>query len=167
MNEPGPACPPINLDAEKSALGTLTSFYTPQAVHIVQAAGLQPNDFYYRAHTHVYRAVLRLHRKGDHVDHITVVRVLTEFGKLEEVGDARLEEFAAYARPAGLREHALIVHEDSVWRQRLAALYDAQASLHDRDVDAFWVAVASIQRDAVPEEPLRVIEGGKAQEKAS
>jgi replicative DNA helicase len=152
--------PPMNLAAEKSVLGTLTSFYTPQTVHIVQAAGIQPDDFYYRAHTHLYRAVLRLHRRGDHVDPITVARVLVQFGKAEEVGATRLDECAMFATPSALREHALIVHEDALWRRWLSALFVAQEHALDRDASAFWDAVQSIKQDVLPGE-LRVLEGGE------
>jgi replicative DNA helicase len=38
--------PPQNLEAEREVIGTLLVFYKPQLIHVAQAAGLIPRDFY-------------------------------------------------------------------------------------------------------------------------
>ena len=167
--------PPQNLDAEREILGTLLLHYTPQAIHIIQATGLVREDFYRRQHEIIYRAILQLHARGSHVDHLTVARFLE--GQRDENkttflhhagGKSGLELLTMYAVAHGLKERAMIVHEDGRWRRWLNALYEAQEHVHDRDGEAFWAAIESIRPDVLPEAvegqpgPLRVIDGEKA-----
>jgi replicative DNA helicase len=160
--------PPQNLEAEQELLGTLLVFYKPALVHLAQSAGLTPNDFYRRSHEAVYRAVLRLHARAEHVDILTVTRFLQgqpheQSGSwLENIGGAaEVELLACFHVTHGFRERAAIVHEDGRWRRWLRALYEAQESVHDRDPQRFWEAIGRVKDDVVPE-PLRAIDGGKA-----
>lgn len=158
MNEPGPDMPPLNEQAERELIGTLLLHYTPQALHMVQAAGLLREDFFWRRHQIIYRAILQLHSRGEHADHLTVARFLDcqhdEDGVsfLKHVGGApQVEMLTLYGMAHGLRERAAIVHEDGCWRRWLCALYDAQAHLHNRDSGRFWEAIRSIKPDVLPE----------------
>jgi replicative DNA helicase len=162
------SAPPFNLTAERELVGTLLVFYTPQLVHLAQAAGLVPGDFYWTSHEAIYRAVLRMHAGGEHVDTLTVTRFLqsqphpTSGSWLKQVGGAVQVEFlAAFTVGHGFRERAAIVHTDGQWRRWLRDLYEAQDSIHLRDSERFWAAVGRIREDIVPGE-LRVIDGKKA-----
>jgi replicative DNA helicase len=161
--------PPQNLEAEREVIGTLLVFYKPQLIHVAQAAGLIPRDFYRTTHEAVYRAVLNLHARGEHVDTLTVTRFLAtqpheQAGTwLEHIGGTVQVEFLAYHTVAyGFRERCAIVHEDGKWRRYLRALYDAQESIYDRDSERFWEAIARVKDDVLAEAPLRAIEGGRA-----
>jgi replicative DNA helicase len=160
--------PPQNLEAEQELLGTLLVFYKPQLVHLAQSAGLVPGDFYRRSHEAVYRAVLKLHARAEHVDILTVTRFLQaqpheQSGSwLENIGGAaQVELLACFHVTHGFRERAAIVHTDGQWRRWLRDLYEAQDSIHLRDSERFWAAVGRIREDIVPGE-LRVIDGKKA-----
>lgn len=162
------SAPPCNLTAERELVGTLLVFYQPQLVHLAQAAGLVPGDFYWTHHEAIYRAVLRMHAGGEHVDTLTVTRFLlsqphpVSGSWLKQVGGAAQVEFlAAFTVGHGFRERAAIVHADGQWRRWLRDLYEAQDSIHLRDSERFWAAVGRIREDIVPGE-LRVIDGKKA-----
>lgn len=164
-----PAAPPQNLEAEQRVLGTLIVFYKPQLVHIVQAAGLKWNDFYRPANVIVYRAVLKLHKGGEHVDHITLPYFLrcqrheTAGTWLDAAGgEAYLELLSSYASVDGLRECARIVASDGRWRRWLTAMFDGLEAVHARDEDAFWAALGRVREDVLPGE-LKAIDGGKEQ----
>lgn len=150
--------PPQNIDAERSIIGTLLAFYTPQQIVIAQHAGLLREDFYRRDNQIIYRAVLNLHARGDHVDPVTVGRFLEcqhdEKGVsfLAHIhGMTNLELLTMYSVAHGFRERCLIVHEDARWRRWLYALYTAEEHLHDRDSKRFWEAIESIRPDVLPE----------------
>lgn len=157
--------PPQNLEAERELLGTLLTFYKPQLVHVAQAAGLTPADFYRHTHETVYRAILRLHGEGAHVDTLTIGRFLStqphehDGSWLEHIGgQAQVEYLACFHAVNGFRERAAIIHEDGRWRRWLRALYDAQESVHVRDSERFWEAIGRVRDDVLPGE-LRVIDG--------
>lgn len=161
-----PTVPPANVEAEQSVLGTLTTFYTPAAVVVVQATGLKWSDFSYRQHRVVYRAVLKLHAKGDEVDAITV-RHLMDFHQVSDAQTgALLDLLALSARPGALREHARIVAEDGRWRRWLTAALVAMEAAQARDETEFWAAVARIREDALPGE-LRLVEAPSEQGEAA
>jgi replicative DNA helicase len=162
------SAPPFNLTAERELVGTLLVFYTPQLVHLAQAAGLVPGDFYWTHHEAIYRAVLRMHAGGEHVDTLTVTRFLqsqphpVSGSWLKQVGGAGQVEFlASFTVGHGFRERAAIVHADGRWRRWLCALYEAQESVHDRDPQRFWEAIGRVREDVLPGE-LRVVAGGEA-----
>jgi replicative DNA helicase len=158
---------PANLEAERELIGTLLVFYKPQLVQTAQSAGLTPSDFYWTQHEVVYRAVLRLHDTGVHVDTLTVGRFLNSQPHersgswLEHIGgSAQVEFLACFHVVNGFRERAVIVHEDGRWRRWLLALTEALESVHDRDSERFWGAVGRVREDVLPGE-LRVVDGRK------
>lgn len=162
-----PLAPPQNREAERELLGTLLVFYKPQLVHVAQAAGLTPQDFYWHRHEAVYRAVLNLHAQAVHVDTLTVTRFLRaqpheQAGSwLEHIGGgAQVEFLACFHIVNGFRERAVIVHEDGRWRRWLRAMYEALDCIDRRDEDAFWDAVGRVREDVLGSE-LRVIQGRK------
>jgi replicative DNA helicase len=159
---------PQSLEAERELIGTLLVYYRPQLVHIAQAAGLLTQDFYWHVHETIYRAVLQLHGRGEHVDTLTVGRFLaaqpheTDGSWLEHIGGmVQLEFLACFHVTHGFKERAAIVHEDGRWRRYLSAMYDGIESIHDRDTERFWDAIGRVRADILPGE-LRVIDGKKA-----
>lgn len=180
-----PMAPPQNIEAEQEILGTLLTFYKPEAVHIAQAAGLKRGDFYRHAHEVIYRAVLVLHGRGQHVDARTIAHFLSKERTKENPprsflqyiggrrceedpdgpGLAQLEMLCMYATVNGFRERCVIVAEDGRWRRYLHELYDAFEAVHDRDDSSFWAAIGRV-REEVPEgaelPTLRVVDGGRA-----
>jgi replicative DNA helicase len=161
-----PVSPPWNLEAEQRVLGTMLVFYKPQLVHVVQAAGVRWSDFYHDRNRIIYRAILKMHGAGEHVEAGTVARFLEcqrHDGRVMarrcrwERNPGALE---CGAHAAGFREYALIVAEDGRWRRWLNAMFDALESIGMRDEPAFWTALARVREDVLPGE-LRVVEGGK------
>src|SRR5690242_11976082 len=59
---------------------------SPRAVIDAVDRGLKPHHFYRTSHATIYQAILDLDAKGEKPDTVTVMRVLRERGKLEEVG---------------------------------------------------------------------------------
>jgi len=164
--------PPQNLEAERELLGTLLALYTPQLVHIAQAAGLTPQDFYWQHHEAVWRAILRLHARGEHVDTLTVTRFLQaqrheQAGTwLEHIGGrTQIEFLACFHVVSGFKERCQVVHDDGRWRRWLRALYEAQECIDRRDEAGFWDAVGRVREDVLGSE-LRVIDGRKEAEAA-
>ena len=156
-----PAAPPANLEAEMSVLGTLLAFYTPEAVIVAQAAGLKWSDFSVQQHRVVYRAILKLHAKGDEVDSITVRRLMDVHRMSDGRTGVLLDLLVASARPASLREHARIIAEDGRWRRWVSAALAALEAAERRDSKEFWEAIGAIREDALPGE-LRLVESGAA-----
>jgi replicative DNA helicase len=162
-----PVSPPTNLEAEQRVLGTMLVFYKPQLVHVVQAAGVRWSDFYHDRNRIIYRAILKMHGAGEHVEAGTVARFLecqrhaTAGSWLVAAGGrGTLELLECGAHAAGFREYALIVAEDGRWRRWLNAMFDALESIGMRDEPAFWTALARVREDLSPGE-LHVVEGGK------
>lgn len=156
-----PAAPPVNQAAEQSVLGTLVTFYTPTLVGIVSQQGVKWNDFYYREHQVIYRAVLKLHADGTSVDAITVRDLLARHQLVGDKTDAVLGMLAVFARPSALRDHARIVAEDGRWRRWLSSTLEALEHIYDRDDTAFWAAISRVRDDVLPGE-LKLVSDGEA-----
>jgi replicative DNA helicase len=157
--------PPSSIEAERELIGTLLALYKPQLVHIAETTGLTPRDFYWKQHEAMYRAVLQVHARGEHVDTMTVARFLssqlheTDGSWLEAVGGrAQVEGLACFTVTYGFRERCAIVHQDGQWRRWLCALYEAEESIHDRNSERFWAAIARVREDILPGE-LHVVQG--------
>ena len=75
--------PPHNLDAEQSVLGALLS---DRDAIIRVASYLRPNDFYRRAHSLIYEAIVSLYNRREPVDLVTLVDELSRQGHIEAVG---------------------------------------------------------------------------------
>ena len=75
--------PPHNLDAEQSVLGALVS---DRDAIIRVASFLRPSDFYRRAHSLIYEAILSLYNRREPTDLVTLVDELSRQGLIEDVG---------------------------------------------------------------------------------
>src|SRR6187431_300525 len=138
-----PAAPPANIEAEMSVLGTLIAYYTPEAIVRVQATGLKWSDFSVQQHKVVYRAILKLHAKGDEVDRITVRRLMDVHTVSDGMTGSLLDLLVESARTSSLREHARIVAEDGRWRRWLSAALTALEAAERRDQKEFWKAIGA------------------------
>lgn len=108
--------------AGDSVLGSLLFYYTQELVTVVQATGLVWSDFRHERQQVVYRAVLRVHRDGGHVDSLTVEAFLTRHGWLGRAGGAvYLAVLASSAVPSAVKEHARVVAEHARQNRLVAA----------------------------------------------
>jgi hypothetical protein len=83
----------------------------------------------------------------------------TDGSWLEAVGGrAQVEGLACFTVTYGFRERCAIVHQDGQWRRWLCALYEAEESIHDRNSERFWAAIARVREDILPGE-LHVVQG--------
>ncbi len=129
----GVIAPPHNLDAEQSVLGAILlsdrSLYA-----LVIEEGLRSEDFYRDRHGHIYEAMLALYNESEPVDVLTVTDRLRQNGKLEQVGGpAAVDELTGVVPAAGhARRYAQIVRENALLRRLLAASYDIQSSVLER-----------------------------------
>jgi replicative DNA helicase len=76
--------PPHNLDAEAAVLGAM--MLSRDALAAAAETGLDAGEFYKPSNGHIYAAVLRLDRRGDPADPVTVADELTRDGLLDLVG---------------------------------------------------------------------------------
>ncbi len=81
--KPGVKVPPQDIEAEKSALGSL--MMDKDAI-IKVADFLRPEDFYKKSHELIYQAAEYLFSKGEPIDLISISSKLKEKNQLEEVG---------------------------------------------------------------------------------
>ena len=78
--------PPHDDELEQAALGSLLS--DNEAVSAAIQMHLRPDDFYSRANTRIFEAVMSLDAKGLRPDIQTVVQELKQTGRLDEAGGA-------------------------------------------------------------------------------
>ncbi|HLT20560.1 MAG TPA: replicative DNA helicase, partial [Thermomicrobiales bacterium] len=112
--------PPHNLDAEQSVLGALLSD-RDAIIHV--ASFLRAGDFYRRAHSLIYEAILSLYNRREPTDLVTLVDELTRQGVIEDVGgEAYLAELIA-ATPTTVHAeyYARIVTRTAVRRRLIDA----------------------------------------------
>lgn len=149
--------------AADSILGTLVTYYTPQAIVKVQATGVRPEDLgpSNGRQQAVYRAVLCLHKEGAHVDSVTVAAFLTQHGWLGRAGGwAYLELLAVSASPSALVDHARLLANEGRYRRFEAAFEAALEGARARN-DALVEAAVAAYMEAKVQVGLRVVEGGK------
>lgn len=111
---------PHNIDAEESLLGSLVVNPTivPQVIAI-----LKPEDFFIRKNEIVYRAILRIIERHDHLDDLTLTDELEQSKQLDQLGGV------AYLTRLGVHtvntQHALtyarLVQRYAIRRRLIAA----------------------------------------------
>ncbi len=112
--------PPHNLDAEQSVLGALLSD-RDAIIHV--ASFLRAGDFYRRAHSITYEAILSLYNRREPTDLVTLVDELARQGRVEDAGgEAYLAELIA-ATPTTVHAeyYARIVTRTAVRRRLIDA----------------------------------------------
>lgn len=112
--------PPHNLDAEQSVLGALLS---DRDAIIRVASFLRPNDFYRRAHSLIYEAIVSLYNRREPTDLVTLVDELSRQGLIEDVGseDYLAELIAATPTTVHAEYYARIVTRTAVRRKLIDA----------------------------------------------
>ena len=112
--------PPHNLDAEQSVLGALLS---DRDAIIRVASFLRPGDFYRRAHSIVYEAILSLYNRREPTDLVTLVDELARQGSIDDVGGETYlaELIAATPTTVHAEYYARIVTRTAVRRRLIDA----------------------------------------------
>ena len=112
--------PPADREAEQGVLGAM--LLSPHTVMEV-IEELEPEDFYYPAHTLIYRAMLDLYSEGKDVDAVILASQLDRFNNLERVGGAPYLHtlLATVPTAANARYYAEIVAEKAVLRKLVDA----------------------------------------------
>ena len=153
--------------AGDSVLGSLLLYYAPEVVTVIQATGLVWSDFPRDHQQVVYRAVLRLHAEGRHVDALTVEAFLAGHGWLERAGGgAYIALLLESAVPSAVKDHARLVAENA--RQgRLVAASEclnrkARAWDDPEGLREAFGRVAREMREPAEETVLRVVKGSAA-----
>jgi replicative DNA helicase len=115
--------PPNNLDAEDSVLGAM--MLSAEAIGDVIEI-LKPDEFYRRANTTIYQALLAMYARGEPVDAVTVVEELKRRGHIQEVGGPlRIQELVEQVpSPASAAHYAKIVSELALLRRLISAAAD-------------------------------------------
>jgi replicative DNA helicase len=107
---------PHSADAERAILGAilLDNSFVNQAIEL-----LRPDDFYVRAHQHVFRAMINLSERGSEINPILLGEELRREGVLEQVGGVAFISELTYGLPhfANVAAYAKVVKDKSVLRQ--------------------------------------------------
>jgi replicative DNA helicase len=107
---------PHSADAERAILGAvlLDNSFVNQAIEL-----LRPDDFYVRAHQHVFRAMISLSERGSEINPILLGEELRREGVLEQVGGVASISELTYGLPhfTNVAAYAKVVKDKSVLRQ--------------------------------------------------
>jgi replicative DNA helicase len=107
---------PHSADAERAILGSiiLDNALVNQAIEL-----LRPDDFYIRAHAHVFRAMISMSERGAEINPIFIGEELKREGILEQVGGISFISELNYGLPhfTNLAAYAKVVKEKSLMRQ--------------------------------------------------
>lgn len=115
--------PPHSDEAEKALLCCMMidENVPMEVMHTVSA-----EDFYYRSHENIYRAMSRIWNDNRPIDLVTVTQELDSMGLLSDVGGAQyISVLSGYlASSANYKAHADIIKKDSQLRQLMNAAND-------------------------------------------
>src|SRR5919112_5176722 len=107
---------PHSADAERAILGAiiLDNGLVNQAIEL-----LKPDDFYVRAHYHVFRAMISMSERGAEINPILLGEELRREGVLEQVGGISFISELTYGLPhfTNVAAYAKVVHDKSLLRQ--------------------------------------------------
>ena len=131
--------PPHDDELEQSALGSLLA--DNEAVTAAIQLHLRPDDFYSRANTRIFEAVLSLDAKGLRSDIQTVVQELKQMGKLDEAGGASYVSSLTTVIPSGanIDYYAQMVKNYSLRRALLKVASNIGISAYDESKDSLDV----------------------------
>jgi replicative DNA helicase len=107
---------PHSADAERAILGSiiLDNSLVNQAIELMRA-----DDFYVRAHYHVFRAMISMSERGAEINPILLGEELRREGVLEQVGGISFISELTYGLPhfTNVAAYAKVVREKSLMRQ--------------------------------------------------
>lgn len=136
---------PHSVEAEEAVLGSI--LLDKGALYDV-AAFLQPGDFFLVKNEWVYAAILALHRRGEHIDYLTVIEELRNAGHLDELGGAAYITYLINHTPASMYAdtYGRIVERAAVRRRLLRAASEiaALANSAEQPVDVALDAAAAL-----------------------
>ncbi len=127
--------PPQNVEAEQALLGTIL-IQDKSLLHVVEV--LSPEDFYRDSHKIIFEALLTLFERREPHDLITVMNLLRDQNRLDQVGGAAYLTSITDVIPftGTLVHHAKIIREKAVLRKLIqtstevvARCYDAQGDI--------------------------------------
>jgi replicative DNA helicase len=138
--------PPHNIEAEAAVLSNV--ILDPDALLPIAREILLPRDFFSRAHSLVYAAILKLADEGRAIDAVTVATQLRDNGDLRQSGGLPYVMEILNAAPAcierHLREHCATVANYSKARRLIRPLRRALAELrHGEDAADVLVKMTS------------------------
>src|SRR4028119_1949241 len=107
---------PHSAEAERAILGAiiLDNGLVNQAIEL-----LKPEDFYVRAHYHLFRAMISMSERGAEINPILIGEELRRDGSLEQVGGIAFISELTYGLPhfSNIVHYAKLVHDASMLRQ--------------------------------------------------
>ncbi|HLL14663.1 MAG TPA: replicative DNA helicase [Pyrinomonadaceae bacterium] len=107
---------PHSAEAERAILGSivLDNGLVNQAIEL-----LKPDDFYVRAHYHLFRAMISMSERGAEINPILIGEELRRDGTLEQVGGIAFISELTYGLPhfTNIVHYAKVVHDASMLRQ--------------------------------------------------
>ncbi len=126
---------PANIEAEEAVLGSL--IISPGAVHDVVPL-LSPEDFYSDRNRWIYEAVLKLHRRNQPPDLITLSAELEQSGRLGEVGGPAYLTSLVNSVPTAVHAeyYANLVAQAAVRRRLLRAATQIASLAYEEADDA-------------------------------
>jgi replicative DNA helicase len=112
--------PPQNLDAEKSLLGAML---LDKDIVVRVADVVRPEDFYDERNGLIYSAILGLYEDRQPIDLVTVTEMLSNKGKLEQVGGATKLSALTASMPstAHATQYAEIIANKATLRRLISA----------------------------------------------
>jgi len=128
--------PPHDDELEQAALGSLLA--DNEAVSAVIQMHLRPDDFYSRANTKIFEAVLNLDSRGLRPDIQTVVQELKQMGKLDEAGGASYVSSLTNVIPssANIDYYAQMVKNYSLKRELLKVASEIGVNAYDESKES-------------------------------
>ncbi|HZH92435.1 MAG TPA: DnaB-like helicase N-terminal domain-containing protein, partial [Pyrinomonadaceae bacterium] len=107
---------PHSAEAERAILGAivLDNGLVNQAIEL-----LRPDDFYVRAHQHLFRAMISMSERGAEINPILLGEELRRDGALEQVGGIAFISELTYGLPhfTNIAAYAKVVRDKSLMRQ--------------------------------------------------
>lgn len=121
-------------ELEKAVLGAIL---LDPAVLAQISPILQPEFFHHRANQIIYRCLLEMQKKRDHIDLLTVPQALKAIGRLEDVGgDYYVSNLTSRVAGAGnIEHHVRILHQFYLLRElaKLGAVITSKAGMVGAD----------------------------------
>ncbi|MCI5158270.1 MAG: replicative DNA helicase, partial [Candidatus Electrothrix sp. AUS1_2] len=129
--------PPQNLEAEKSVLGTVL-IQDKSLEKIIEI--LSADDFYRDSHKIIYEALLTLYQRQEPHDLVSLINLLRDQNRLEQVGGAAYLTSLTDVIPfiGMLVNHARIIRDKSILRKLINTSGNVAARCYDApgDIDA-------------------------------
>lgn len=127
--------PPQDIEAEKCVLGSVLLVNETLDDVLLH---LKAESFFSFANAQIFRAVERIHRRGERFDAVTVARELQKAGCLEEIGGARYlcEVLETVPHAAHAEYYARIVRDKFLMRRLVEVCTDSLREAYSGDGDA-------------------------------